>query len=236
MNKVLLILLSFVTNFTYAGLVDLSNWTSHGEGQWEVANDGKSVTQLVNDGSTFFLSDLEFIDKKFEGQLKVNTGFDDDFIGFVFGYTGSDDYLLFDWKQADQQFGDVIIESGFRLAKITGTDVNFTLFTGSDIEVLGNKTEGNNGWQDFTLNDFALDYSTSAINISINGTSIFDVAGDFNKGKFGFYNRSQSDVIYSSIEQSQSTQVPEPQTYLLFLLTGLSLIFMKKRNTKHLFM
>jgi hypothetical protein len=220
---------SFVSNAT---LIDLSNWSSVGNGDWVVASDGKSVKQLVNGSGTYFLSEENIINKAFEGQFQVQTSFDDDFIGFVFGYNGIDDFLLFDWKQGNQKFGDTWVESGFRLGRVSGSDVNFTLFTGDDLEVLGTSHEGDNGWKDNAINDFTLDYSTSGIKIDINGENIFDVAGTFNTGKFGFYNRSQSDVVYSGVEQTQSTAVPEPASYLMFASGLFGLALRKKQKTR----
>ena len=59
---------------------------------------------------TFFVSPDGFLGATFAGKFGVETGGDDDFIGFVFGYSSplagdpvnAAEYILFDWKQGTQ--------------------------------------------------------------------------------------------------------------------------------------
>jgi len=205
-----------VSGFSNAALIDLSSWAGTSGGNWVVDGTNTSVLQTNNGQPTYFLSDTNYINTLFDGTFGVETTSDDDFIGFVFGYNNSSDFLLFDWKQANQSTAS----SGFTLSKITGTDVDFWSHTGSDITVLATDYVGNNGWADNTIYDFTLDFTTTGISIDIDSINIFNVAGTFNTGKFGFYNYSQSNVRYTGFEEaiSPTLDVPEPSTLAIFAL------------------
>lgn len=213
---------SSLVNVANAGLIDLTNWTATSGGTWTVDSSGTSVLQTQNGQPTYFLSDTDYINTKFDGTFGVETAGDDDFIGFVFGYNNSDDFLLFDWKQSDQNFSGMAY-SGFTLSHITGSNVNFWDHSGSDLTVLASDYAGNNGWADNTVYNFTLDFTTTSIKIDIDNVTIFDVNGSFNTGKFGFYNYSQSYVRYTGFEETvspsiPSTSVPEPSTLAIFAL------------------
>ncbi len=219
MNNAILISLMMAFTFnTHAGLIDLSSWTATSGGSWNVDATNTSVLQTINGSPTFFLSDIDYIDTQFDGTFGVETTSDDDFIGFVFGYNNSNDYLLFDWKQTDQYWSGLGY-AGFTLSRISGSDVNFWDHSGTDITVLASDY-GNNGWADNVTYNFTLDFTTTRIIIDINGTNIFDVTGAFNTGKFGFYNYSQSNVRYTGFQQTTSplVPVPEPSTLAIFAL------------------
>ncbi len=197
-----------------AGLIDLSTWTATAGGTWNVDASHTSVLQTINGQPTFFLSDSNYINTQFEGSFGVETTSDDDFIGFVFGYS-TNDFLLFDWKQGNQSGAS----SGFTLSHITGTNVDYWLHTGTDISVLASDYTGNNGWLDNTSYNFTLDFTTTNISIDIDNTNIFNVAGNFNSGKFGFYNYSQSHVRYTGFEEEVSPSVvPEPSSIAILAL------------------
>ena len=205
-----------VTSIANAGLIDLSSWTATSGGTWNVDAGNTSVYQTTNGNPTFFLSDTNYINTQFDGTFGVTPGWDDDYIGFVFGYNNSNDYLLFDWKQADQGAAN----SGFTLSRITGSNVNLWDHTGADISVLASNYTGNNGWVDGVTYNFTLDFTTTSISIDMDNANIFDIAGTFNTGKFGFYNYSQAGVRYTGFEEtvSPSIDVPEPSTLAIFAL------------------
>ena len=187
---------------------------------------GGSVLQTINGDSTFFVSPDDQFNKEIKGKFGVETTYDNDYIGFVFGYqtpagTGSDlNFILFDWKQADQ-WGS---REGFTLIRVNGTSgIPFSTSTPHHTENLANGYDvwatdygSTRGWADKTVYDFTLLYQTNRIKIDIKGGSddfatgetIFDIApsdvgvGSFFNGKFGFYNLSQSDVRYQSFVES----------------------------------
>jgi len=225
-------LVLLTSSFSYAGIIDLSSWTPTPGGSWNVQGGGTSVLQTVNGDPTYFLSDTNYINTQFDGSFGVETTSDDDFIGFVFGYNNSNDFLLFDWKQGNQTWNGDQALSGYTLSKISGSDVNYWDHTGADIAVLASNYAGNNGWVDNTTYNFNLDFTTTGIKIGIDGTNIFDVSGSFTSGKFGFYNYSQSQVRYTGFTQEVSQSVPEPSTLAIFALGVMGLASRRfKKNT-----
>ena len=216
-----------ICSFANAGLIDLNTWTATSGGNWIVDGSGTSVLQTTNGNPTFFLSDINYINTQFDGTFGVETTGDDDFIGFAFGYNNSNDFLLFDWKQGNQSNA----LAGFTLSQISGSDVDFWGHTGSDITVLGTDYASTKGWADNTVYNFSLDFTSNNIKIGIDGTNIFDVAGSFNSGKFGFYNYSQSQVRYTGFTEEiilpPDATVPEPSTLAIFALGIMGLVSRK---------
>ena len=201
------------------------------------------MLQVLNGEPTFFLSADDYINTTINGSFGVEElgNFDDDFIGFTFGYQNTSNYYLFDWKQNAKW--DAI--DGFRLSKITGTDVNFWGHTGSDIEILATDSGGpgnDRGWADNTFYDFSLTFTETGLTVSIDGEQIFAESGTFTAGKFGLYNYSQAHVRYSGLSEVTAppitpssnppvSTVPVPGAlYLLGSgITGLLLLRRKKK-------
>ena len=246
LNTVLAGLLLSVTcsvNLANAEIIDLNTWNQAGDagnGSWNVASDGSFVQQTINGNPTFFVSDDSFINKEFTGSFSVETTSDDDFIGFVFGFNGLDDFYLFDWKQNQQNYYGVGNE-GFTLSKISAGANVATLeslwsHTGTGIDVIATDYGSTRGWADNVSYEFTLGYTDTAINISINGgdyinENIFSIADLTNTaGNFGFYNASQEQVRYSGFEEVTCTEdcgiadVPEPSTFAIFALGMIGLV------------
>ncbi|MBN2809918.1 MAG: PEP-CTERM sorting domain-containing protein [Deltaproteobacteria bacterium] len=223
------IMLFWLNSLTFAAAINLSSWTASGDGTWVLSGDAASVLQTKNGEPTYFVSDTNYINTLFDGSFGVETSSDDDFIGFVFGYTGPTDYILFDWKQAAQTTSNGTAAEGFTLSQITGSDVNLWGHAGADISVLDTLYGSDKGWADNTVYDFTLDYSTTGITIKIDGGTIFDISGSFGDGKFGFYNYSQEKVRYAAFDET--TTVPIPGAVWLFGsgLLGLFGLRRKKR-------
>ncbi|MBW2255721.1 MAG: hypothetical protein JRI25_14120 [Deltaproteobacteria bacterium] len=83
-------------------LYDLAVGSEQPTADWQVAEDGASVTQVVNADPSIFLSDTVLKDQAIEGTWLVHGDSDDDFIGFVFGYQDPGHTYVFDWKSAAQ--------------------------------------------------------------------------------------------------------------------------------------
>ena len=196
--------------------VDLNNWQQQGppaNGNWDVATDGSSVDQTVNDNPTFFVSQANYFNTVIEGSFSVETAVDDDMIGFVLGYQdpnpGSvDDYnfILFDWKQTSQYKSDCggTAPAEMQLSRINGTATTtseiYSMFwckdhAGTDVLATNNSM---GGWVDFQSYSFKVSYTASNIKVWVDGKLIFDVNGTFPNGRFGFYNFSQPHVNYQS--------------------------------------
>jgi len=220
-----------LTGMANAAPIDLSSWSQWGpssNGNWEVSADHTNVLQKINGDPTYFVSSADYSNTTFNGSFGVETTGDDDFIGFIFGATDSNNFFLFDWKQADQWGAS----EGFTLSQVSGTDVDFWNHTGSDITVLETDYGSTKGWADNTVYDFTLDYTTTSITIAIDGANIFSLSGMSNNpdGKFGFYNYSQSYVRYQGFEQNPSS-VPEPATMLLFGSGLVGLVGFRRRKS-----
>ena len=203
-----------------SSIIDLNTWTQEGplaSGSWNVNAAGTQLTQNINGWPTFFVSPQDFINVRITGTIRVNTTGDDDLVGFVFGWqpignTGPNyavNSLLFDWKQGNQTWnGNVAIE-GYHLSQFDNyvTPLNTVAGTGTSFwghvtqpnyTLLASQTGGTQGWADNTNYDFTLLYLSDRTVVEIDGDTIFDITGCFQPGRFGFYNFSQSAVIYSN--------------------------------------
>mgnify|MGYP006136815293 CR=1 FL=1 len=192
--------------------IDLGTWIQEGtlaNGNWQVTGGGNDVNQTINGEPTFYVSPDSFINVLITGDIQVTTAADDDWIGFVFGYNDPDllnpndyDFYLFDWKQADQNFGGFFGNEGYAMTKIDGPVVNFpqtfSAKAGPFANPIATQYGPTEGWNDFQLYSFALTYTSTRTVISINGDTVIDEYGCFPPGRFGFYNYSQSNVQYSN--------------------------------------
>lgn len=204
----------------------LDGWLQQGDpanGNWDVSESGRSVTQSVNGDPTFFVSPQDYFDTTIRGTFEVDTSGDDDFIGFVFGYQAplaqngdaTDDFktFLLSWKQTEQSDSGNLAQEGFTLAHVDGTPANplDTLWGHQETpeyQVLGTDYGDERGWDDYTPIEFTLEYGAERIRIWIDEELIFDISAAeagvaFEPGRFGFYNFSQSDVIYSDFNAQE---------------------------------
>ncbi|MET1411077.1 VPLPA-CTERM sorting domain-containing protein [Roseibium sp. HPY-6] len=236
-----------------AAALDLSGFTQFGAGNWDVAGDNLSVTQTQNADPGAFVSANIFIDSSFEGNFRSNGTFDDDYMGFVFGF-GADDsspFYLFDWKQGDQ-LGS---QDGFTLARVTGgldsipfgnhqDDAPGYDVIASDVDDVGNER----GWDSFVDYNFKLTYQSNRILIEVGGGSplsdalevIFDISpadvagvSSFEAGRFGFYNFSQNNITYAGFTESDAQVVPLPAALPLLAggLGALGLMGWRRKRT-----
>ncbi len=156
--------------------MNLQNWTASSGGNWNVSNDGYSVLQTINGQPTYFVSDTDYFNRLIEGTFTVKTTSDDDFIGFVFGFNGSEGLSPF---RLEAKQSDLRTRRLHSFSNITGSDINLWGHTGNDLEILASSYSSSLGWRDLQSYEFSLDYSAARTIISIDDETIFDIAGEF---------------------------------------------------------
>ena len=230
-----------------AGPVDLSTWGAEGgASNWSVSGGNSSVVQSVNGDPTVFYDNsvTSTQNKALKGGIKVNTSSDDDFIGFVLGYSAGEisdtntDFLLIDWKQGNQNIGGVdgYGQAGLAISRVTDSTNWWNDFWGHGggvSEIARANTLGTTGWADYVEYDFSITFTSSIVEVLVNGVLELQITaadagvGAFDDGAFGFYNMSQSQVQYNAIEQTdcqitpnlpECQSVPAPPAAFLLLL------------------
>ncbi|BCG63909.1 MAG: hypothetical protein methR_P1656 [Methyloprofundus sp.] len=213
---------------TVAAPVDLSTWSQNGTGNWTLSGGNQSVLQTTNTSTpAVFFNNSNSQGISLSGQISVNDS-DDDFIGFVLGYNDGDstntnaDYLLIDWKQTAQSAFSATAPAGLAISAISGTfsTTEFWGHTGAVNELQRANNLGNTGWNNNQIYDFDILFTATNVQVSVDGVLELDINGTFSDGSFGFYNFSQPNVLYSSIE-ADVVNTPAPGVFLL-LLAGLS--------------
>jgi len=218
------------TDDVYGMPVDLTSWTAASypavsgfpAGNWVLAADSLSVTQVNNGQPTMFFGDFNAFNTDLVATMNVNAG-DDDFIGFVIGFEPGDEsnpnanYLLIDWKKGTQSanFGAPSSSpGGTALAGLAVSRVNGIpdadefwqhanlagTIVGSGLEELARGTTlGNVGWVTNTDYEFNFVFQPNSLQVFVNGNLEIEINGNFNDGRFAFYNFSQAGVTYSKI-------------------------------------
>ena len=192
--------------------VDFYTWQQAGQpanGNWVVENAGAQVRQTVNGNPTFFVTPVDYINVRMRGKMRT-TNSDDDMMGVVFGFKdplgASDnfDMWLFDWKQGPQTSGaGTVASEGFALSHAVGTipvvgyDLTFWGHTNTPEFTVVATNYGNNGWNQNVDYEVEVTYTVNRAVILVDGDTIFDIYDCFEPGRFGFYNYSQQQVIYS---------------------------------------
>jgi len=234
-----------------AAVNSLAGWVQEGAaaaGTWQVAGNGLSVEQTQNGAPTFFRAPSVMNSGSFTVDITPNSAGDDDYIGLVLGYLqptlGSattnpcnnanciNNYVLLDWKQADQTGG---AQAGMTLMRVNG---NFDIRNSvselpcfwqhgdtADCDIIASDRGAGKGWTSQAINRLRVSYAPNHIKIekinALNGTAatVFDLDGNFPGGFFGFYNYSQaqtvysiSDIVITSPAQAATTTAPTTNT------------------------
>lgn len=228
MRKLLAIFFLLLSSLAYTQCVtDLNfneGWVQRGydEAEWEVVSD--SVVNQMKDTylPSFFISQEDYLYVKISGTFYVTAAdADNDFIGFVVGYkrpANNQDqnykFILFDWKSGANEtidlepWGTLTGYTGFTLSEVN-TDVLenqwWYYFWGHNEEAgkfkkLDSDYGLNKGWVKNTEYNFTVSYTSKRVIVSINDEEIFDVEGEFEPGKFGFYCFSQRNVFFKNFD------------------------------------
>ncbi len=197
--------------------VDLSAWSvvqlpiaQQPAANWVISDDHRQATQTVNADPSVLLSDFDLTTDRIDGTWRVNTGSDDDFIGFVFGYQDSGHYYLFDWKQTDQTDNGLFAERGMSVKVVSAEapfqESDFWPSAGSPgrVQTLFHNTVP---YQDLTDYHFTLEFIPGQFTITVSqGSTVLEhvtIEDDhYTSGKFGFYNFSQEQVVYSGFTRA----------------------------------
>ena len=232
--------LSMAAHFASASVVpvDLTGWVSEGSGNWTVAADNNSVFQSQNGQPTvFFESGTTSQGQALSGQITVETTGDDDFIGFVLGYStgelSSGDFWLIDWKQGDQGTALVGLSLSYVGTGAIGSD--FWSHSAPVNELQRASNLGSTGWADNTTYDFDLVFTSSLIQVYVDDVLEINYSGVFSDGAFGFYNYSQGSVRYAGLTTQDSnnfTEASAPGSLLVFTLAMFSLYQRRKIYAK----
>lgn len=189
-----------------------------------LAPDALSVTQTRNAVPSFFIGDFPAQGRLIEATVEVTTERDNDFIGFALGFEPGDtedtsaSYLLVDWRKEDQFapaieedpcFPEALLEEGMAVSLVTGNATQRELSDHADHDVpcspLGTGVEelarannfGDVGWDTFTTYTFRFEFTETSLKVWVDGVLELSVTGDFDPGRFAFYNFSQEDAIYT---------------------------------------
>lgn len=229
-----------------AGPVDLSSWTANtsGTGSWSLQTGNQSVKQTLNGNPTVFSNNQDSQGKALSGTIEVVNGGDDDFIGFVLGFDNGDltnsaaNYLLIDWKKADQNYSSFGLgKEGLAISQVSGTLGNNSGAWSHDpannvTELQRATTLGSTGWTANTEYSFDLIFTASLVEVFVDGNKELSITGTFNNGSFGFYNYSQSNVLYAGIEEQilPPSAVPVPAAALMFAPALLGFLGLRRRK------
>lgn len=240
----------------FAAPVDLSTWTSEENSDpgnisptsiWNVLNGpaNDAVRQTENSVPSFFYeAGSSALGQSLSGNITVETTSDNDYIGFVLGFDAGEansnttEFILIDWKQSDQagHCGGSAVD-GLSISLVTNTDTgggecDFWLHNGGVAEIDRATNFGSTGWADNTTYAFDLEFTASVIEVSVDGTLELSITAadaglaSFSDGAFGFYNYSQSTVLYSAIEEDVA-DIPAP---VGLGLLGLGLLGLRARR------
>lgn len=218
MQKIVLSVIAFFITIAVSAQcisnVNFNTWAPAGypaNGQWSVQNGGSQVYQGRNGDQAFYVSPYDLMNVHISGTFRSNDT-DDDWMGFVFSFLNpltpidTFDCWLFDWKQKAQNNA----QRGMSVCRLNGYIPNsypgisdhpqFWDHTPSPAFTVVANNWGSAGWSWLTNHDFDLYLTYSKATIYVDGTKQFEINDCFKPGRFGFYNLSQQDCIYSNFQ------------------------------------
>lgn len=200
-------------------------------GVWDVDPTGTSVVQVVNGRPTFFASPDDALDHRITASFTTATS-DNDFFGIALGFSTAPtdpatDYLLIDWRQAGQAIdwgggtGPVSATAGLAVSRVTGVPTLNELWGHTDSpanpsggldELARGATLGNVGWVDSTTYSFEIEYTATHLDVWVDGSHEFSLAGDFPAGPMALYNFSQPNMTMGGVTTEPLNEPPQIQS------------------------
>lgn len=174
---------------------DLTGWTDvqlagthNGFARWDLFDGNTRARLRGNFNPKLLISDFEFADSTMVGTLRTR-GFDDDWMGFVWGYQDDRHFYRFRWRQ-----------NAPRLMQVHRVDSSEPLFndTGTDDVLLFETLEG---WERNVTYRYVLRFGDGRSKITVTRgeeviESILVLDDQYTGGRFGFYNYSQGTTSY----------------------------------------
>jgi hypothetical protein len=220
--------ISMATHQATAAPVDLTTFSFEAfprantfpDPMWSIAPTTASLNN--NSDATVLYSPANAINKRITGTLTPGT--DDDVVGFVLGFEPGDsaigssaDYILIDWKGANQNFnfndlagspdtfhnltGAGDMPAGLAISRVTGsanadelwTHTNAAASPTGGVQQLGRgATLGTTPYDRLGgSHQFDIVYTENLINVSVDGVEQFNLVGTFPVGRFGLYSAWQ---------------------------------------------
>lgn len=229
-----------------AAPVDLSGWTAEGTSHnWVLQSGNNAVLQTVNGNPTVFYSAGNAQGLSLSGTIEVQTAGDDDYIGFVLGFNPGDltsastDFILIDWKRNNQNSFGGTAQQGIAISHVSaGLGNNAGAWWHSPAlgvtELARGANLGTTGWAANTEYAFDLLFSSTNIQVFVDGVQEININGTFANGAFGFYNYSQARVLYAGITEDvlpPTGAIPEPATWAM-LIAGFGLVGVAARRRR----
>ncbi len=235
------------TGMAQAASVSLSGWGYEnfggGPNYWSTMADGSSTTYTYNWYPSVLSGGGDILNTKISFDISVTTAYggDDDFLGFVLGFdaggvngTASTDFLLFDWKRMTQPSYPNTSLLGLAVSQVgdVASNSDYWNHTGNVDELARAATLGSTGWAVNKTYSFDVIYTASSVQVWVDGVLQFDLSGSFSSGTFGFYNNSQTGIVYSNLDIEALPAlpaVPLPAS-LPLLLAGLGGLGLMRRR------
>ncbi len=169
---------------------------------WSVSDDGLTVIQNANSRPATYSTSLP-ISPNYRAvfNVSVQTEGDDDMVGWTIGAgetplsAPDQPYLLFSWKQLDQDAPDVgLATAGLRVGLVDGpvTNVDLWQFNGPITRLADGNNFGAVGWEDRRVYTVEVTGDETGLQVYVDGELEFDLEGPLPAGNLGFYTYSQN--------------------------------------------
>ncbi len=196
---------------TTSGALDLSAWqvvqfprpgAQQFPAVWNLEAGNTVARQTRNSDPSIFLSDFSVSNEAIEGTLRVEDSGDDDYIGFAFGYQDAQHFYLFQWNQVDQGTAPrgMTVRAINADSPLMVPDFESGVNIGNRVRVI---YQNSIPWAAFTTYQYRLEFTPGRFGITIKqgntvlaSTVIQD--GTYLSGRFGFYEYSQEQVVYTA--------------------------------------